>query len=192
MTPRRWGPETRLVIYRLIAQRDGDKCAICGVGPTVKNPLDIDHIDGNPKNNAPNNVRLLCRRCNVATSNRLHPRKNHSSDLREREKTEDQAATRVAKEDANYREGSSEMQASLLFEGPFREWLIREVATHGSYRRTAAIADGAELVGCSPSTTAKYITKLTSRFGPLLEIDDPQHHRILLLKPHLRTPPHEP
>jgi len=51
------------------------------VSSTTQNTLDIDHIDGNPENNDPDNLRLLCRRCNVATSNRSNPRRSHSSDL---------------------------------------------------------------------------------------------------------------
>ena len=162
------------------------------VSSTAHNTLDIDHIDGNPNNDTPDNLRLLCRRCNVATSDRLHPRKHYSSDLREREKKEGRPSTRIARKDANYREGSSEMQANLLYEVEFRRWLMRKVTTEGGYDRTTAIAEGAELVGCSPLTTARYITKLTSPSGPLMEMDDALYHRILILKPHLQTPAHEP
>jgi hypothetical protein len=108
--------------------------------------------------------------------------------LRERERKEGRPSTRIARKDANYREGSSEMQANLLYEDPFRRWLMRKVTTEGGYDRTTAIAEGAELVGCSPLTTARYITKLTSPSGPLTEIDDALYHRILILKPHLQSP----
>jgi len=56
------------------------------VSSTPQFTLDIDHIDGNPRNNHPGNLRLLCRQCNVAASNSSNPRKRDSSDLREREK----------------------------------------------------------------------------------------------------------
>jgi hypothetical protein len=108
--------------------------------------------------------------------------------LRERERKEGRPSTRIARKDANYREGSSEMQANLLYEVKFRRWLMRKVTTEGAYDRTTAIAEGAELVGCSPLTTARYITKLTSPSGPLMEMDDALYHRILILKPHLQTP----
>jgi hypothetical protein len=65
---------------------------------------------------------------------------------------------------------------------------MRKVTAQGGYDRTTAIAEGAELVGCSPATTARYITKLTSPSGPLTEIDDALYHRILILKPHLTKP----
>ena len=198
MTPRRWATNTRAWAYRYLAVRDGEHCAICHASPTTQNAsttqntLDIDHIDGNPNNNHPDNLRLLCRQCNVATSNRSNPRKSDSSDLRERERKEGRPSTRIARKDANYREGSSEMRVYLLYEEKFRRWLMRKVTTEGGYDRTTAIAEGAELVGCSPLTTARYITKLTSPSGPLMEIDDALYHRILVLKPHLQTPAHEP
>ena len=210
MTPRRWSKKTRAWAYSYLVLRDGEQCAICHATPTAQNKsstaqnkkdlrttslvsstahntLDIDHIDGNPNNDNPDNLRLLCRRCNVATSDRLHPRKHYSSDLRERERKEGRPATRIARKDANYREGSSEMQANLLYEVKFRRWLMRKVTTEGGYDRTTAIAEGAELVGCSPLTTARYITKLTSPSGPLMEMEDALYHRILILKPHLQN-----
>jgi hypothetical protein len=105
----------------------------------------------------------------------------------EREKTEGRLATPTARDDADYREGSSEMQANLLYEVRFRRWLMRKVTQEGSYDRSTAIAEGAEVVGCSPATTARYITKLTSPSGPLMEMDDALYHRILVLKPHLQN-----
>ena len=205
MTPRRWATTTRLWAYRYLVLRDGEHCAICHAGPTTQNTpttrdsttqnssttqntLDIDHVDGDPNNNHPDNLRLLCRQCNVATSNSSNPRKRDSSDLRERERKEGRACTRVARKDASYRDGSPEMQASLLYEVRFRRWLMRKVIKEGGYDRATAIAEGAELVGCSPLTTARYITKLTSPSGPLTEMDDALYHRILVLKPHLQTP----
>jgi hypothetical protein len=105
-----------------------------------------------------------------------------------RERKEGKPGTRIARKDAKYRDGSPEMQANLLYDDPFRRWLMHKVITQGSYDRTTAAAEGAELVGCSPLTTARYITKLTSPSGPLLEMDDALHHRILILKPHLQNP----
>ena len=162
---------------------------------TTQNTLDIDHIDGNPENNDPDNLRLLCRRCNVATSNRSNPRRSHSSDLcvcmcvseSERERREGRPATGTARDEADYRKASPEMQANLTYEPPFRRWIMATISTNGFYDRITARNEGAEVVGCSPATTARYLAKLTSASGPLTETKDALGYSVLIFKPHPRT-----
>jgi hypothetical protein len=197
VSPRRWGTNTRAWAYRYLVARDGEACSICHAIPTTQNPttqntLDIDHIDGNPNNNDPDNLRLLCRHCNVTISNTSRSSNQLSSAKRERETKEGKAATRIARLDCHYREGSPEMQANYLYEVPFRRWLMRKVAMTGGYDKQTAIAEGAELFGCSPLTTARYLTKLTSPAGPLIETQDALGHRYLILKPHLSQPQKNP
>jgi len=172
--------------YRYLVLRDGDFCQECEKSPTAQNTLDIDHLDGNPKNNEKDNLRLLCRACNTALGNKARP----SSAKRERERKEGKPATRIIKEDAGYRQGSPEMKANLLYEVSFRRWLMSQVRSQGGYPKKEAVAEGAELVGCSPLTTARYLEKLTSKAGPLREEKDLLGHTILLLKPELENPEH--
>jgi len=47
-----------------LAARDGWRCAVCGAS-SAEVPLEIDHMDGDPANWAPDNLRLLCHRDNV-------------------------------------------------------------------------------------------------------------------------------
>jgi hypothetical protein len=103
----------------------------------------------------------------------------------EREEREGRPATRIAKQDCNYRQGSPEMQANNLYEVPFRTWLLSRLSPAGGYDRTAAINEGAELVGCSTNTTIRYLAKLTSPSGPLAETTDILGHKMLVLKEHL-------
>jgi len=193
LSPRRWGTTTRAWAYRYLALRDGEVCAICGIAPTTQNgsttqnnSLDIDHIDGNSNNSDPDNLRLLCRRCNVSAANRNHGVKALRSAKRARERSEGQPATRIAREDVEYREGSPEMQANLVYEVSFRRWVMATVIAHSSYDRSTTINEGAEVVGCSPLTITRYLAKLTSPAGPLTEIKDALGHRVLTLKPHLQ------
>ena len=183
--PKRWGVNTRLWAYRYLVLRDGEFCQECGKIPTTQNTLDIDHVDGNPKNNEKDNLRLLCRICNTKLGNRARPWSDKREREREREREEGKPATRISKEDANYRQGSPEMKANLLYEVSFRRWLMSQICSQGGYYKKEAITEGAELFGCSPLTTARYIEKLTSKAGTLREEKDSLGYTFLVLRPEL-------
>ncbi len=56
---------------KYLIQKYGDKCMKCGweePNPyTMKVPIQINHIDGNPENHNINNVELLCPNCHSLT-----------------------------------------------------------------------------------------------------------------------------
>ena len=51
-------------IYQARKQRV-DKCNWCGVKQEEKGDLQIDHIDGEPSNNNPENIQTLCFKCHI-------------------------------------------------------------------------------------------------------------------------------
>lgn len=174
--PRRWSTETRAWAYRYLVLRDGEFCQICHRSPTTFNGLDIDHIDGNKHHNEESNLRLLCRTHNVSLENVR--RSTNPSVQREREIPR----TRVIKQAVSYRDGSPEMQANYLYEIDYRKWLIDYLQEHGFLPKKEAINAGAEVVGCNPTTSAKYLAKLTSLFGPLLQSKDMLGDDVIVLK----------
>jgi len=47
----------------------GNKCEICGFIPKHPCQLDVDHIDGDVKNNDPNNLQTICANCHRLKTN---------------------------------------------------------------------------------------------------------------------------
>lgn len=178
---RRWSVQTRAWAYRYLVLRDGEICAECTNAPTTFYGLDIDHIDGNIHNKEESNLRLLCRRCNVSRENK---RRAHSpSRQRESERVIEIPRTRVVKSAVVYHSGSVEMQANLLFEIDYRSWLFSYLQQNEFISKKEAINAGAEFVGCNPSTSAKYLSKLTSLYGPLMELKDMLGEVMVVYKP---------
>ena len=165
--PRRWATDTRKWAYNYLSLRDGNYCQLCRYVPTTRYGLDIDHIDRNKNNNVSSNLRLLCHSCNVSDENKKR-RKIPSVAERERENP----STRIVKSSVVYRDGSAEMQANYLFELDYRNWLNDYIDENGFIPKKEAINAGAEVVGCNPTTSAKYLAKLTSIVGPLAEMKD--------------------
>jgi hypothetical protein len=60
-------------IRRYLFDKHESKCCQCGWGElnpsTGKVPLHVDHVDGDFKNNQPENLRLLCPNCHSLTEN---------------------------------------------------------------------------------------------------------------------------
>jgi len=188
IVPRRWATQTRYWAYRFLVLRDGEVCRECGEIPTTRNSLDIDHIDGDQHNKEESNMRLLCRRCNVARENRRRAKNPSVQEERERENPR----TRVLKQAIPYHEGSAEMQANFLFEVDYRTWLLKFMDEYEFITKKEAINAGAEMVGCNPTTSAKYLAKLTSLAGPLCETKDMTGEVVILYRPRPAGNGHHP
>ncbi len=57
------------VAKEYVFEQQGNKCGICGItewnGKEIK--FQADHIDGNPANNLPNNLQMICPNCHTQT-----------------------------------------------------------------------------------------------------------------------------
>jgi len=73
---------------RYLFEKFKNKCCLCGWSEinktTGKVPLEIDHIDGNFRNNKIDNLRLLCPNCHSLTSTYKSLNKGKGRDNRER------------------------------------------------------------------------------------------------------------
>ncbi len=75
-------------IKNYIFEKYNNKCARCGwskMNPYTKNiPLEIEHIDGNYKNNIEENLILLCPNCHSLTSTYKGANLNHGRSERKK------------------------------------------------------------------------------------------------------------
>lgn len=75
-----------MYIKAYLFEKFNNKCARCGWGrinPFTKNiPLEIEHIDGNYKNNNEDNLILLCPNCHSLTSTYKGANRNKGRKLR--------------------------------------------------------------------------------------------------------------
>jgi len=61
--------QTSMYIHRYIRAKQNNKCLICGIEEHNGLPLylELDHIDGNYKNNKEENLRAICPNCHSQT-----------------------------------------------------------------------------------------------------------------------------
>lgn len=165
------------IAYRFIAARDGEYCLKCRRKPPAV-PLQIDHADNDPNNWDPENLHLLCQKDNielrgkpVAKHKRLI-RGYSANNERERARERGRESTHLVKDLVDFRNASPEMKANSYYETQYREWLLTIIREQGLITKVEAVNSGAEVVGCSPLTSSRYLTKLTSSVGPLKESKD--------------------
>jgi len=184
---RRYQTRERQIIYDFLVDRDGEQCFVCPAKPP-KFRLEIDHADGNPKNDDPDNLHLLCKMHNILM--RQKTKRCHINYLkkygavreRERERTGISSSTHKVKNRIDFSVGSQEMKANNEYELQYREWLLNYLIQYKVISRKESANSGAEIVGCSQTTVGRYIDKLTSSVGPLKKTVNSEGVQIITFK----------
>jgi 5-methylcytosine-specific restriction endonuclease McrA len=178
---RRWGANIYGIVFALLVSRDGAYCALCG----ALNDLQIEHLDSNIHNHAPENLRLLCRNCNLEIRNVSEAKKRALIDsainLREREKKLSSPddieqsrlnALKIAGKPTDKAEYST-IEANATYERRFRKYVYDTVKAVKSIYKKELILSGAEYCDCSQQSTARYLEKMTSSKGDFVEYKTP-------------------
>jgi hypothetical protein len=136
------GP-TRKRLYSLIVQRDGACCKKCGASARQRQ-LVLDHINNNNKDNRPENLQLLCRRCNYLKN----PRRPVDSCVSEHAESE-----------------QTVLSINKLKEPMFRKYVIHRVNEENAVPESDLLNAGAETIGMSPVTAKRHLGKMCSSAG---------------------------
>jgi hypothetical protein len=168
--PKRFSKEMRDFVINVLRQRDGDKCAGCGLplffieNPPKGKQTDIDHIDGRPDNKDPRNLRLMHHDCNrrAYTERVRQALAQQLGVTREREKIAQPPSP----------QDGYAPNKNYLAEPLFRRMCFAMIlgnAKDGLFpRREDMVTDLAEYIGNSKQSNYNYLSKLLSpNFGPL-------------------------
>ena len=135
---------TRRKLYKLIADRDGEYCKCCQALKWEK-LLVLDHRDNNSFNNNPENLQILCKRCNYLKNPREPP---------------DECVSECESSDQ-----TSELAVNRLKEPMFKQYVATRINESGQVPEEDLVNAGAERLDLSPVTTKRYLNKLCSSDG---------------------------
>jgi hypothetical protein len=177
--------------YLYLCVKDGEQCVVCRRKPPQV-VLQIDHVDDNPQNNNPENLCLMCRTHNCAMRGKKIEHKRIIDAYRiQRENERDigsaSPATRFTKEVLDYHGGSVEMQANVLYEIKFINWLWRKLETGHEVTKKEATGGGSYISGANTQTVSRYLEPLVSEEGPLCEEKNEFGQVVIRFKPNLGT-----
>jgi len=149
-----------------IRERQGHNCALC-----QSLWREIDHIDGNPANNNPSNLRGLCKRCNIRQRNLAAGILSDTVKL----------GVCVADDDAE-----DSMEKNSRTERAWVEFVTWQLDLAGSMRKDLLTGMSAFQIDISVATVSRHWKKYSSPLGPF-EIYRPNQGTSLLVR--LRTKP---
>lgn len=155
---KRLSPQAYKITKALLTKQQQGLCALCHeVGVE-----EIDHVNGDPSDNHPDNLRGVHKSCNIRQRNLAVGISTESERERAREK-----------------EDSAEIEINRDAEPRYRKWLFERSAKPEPLYTGEAIYGGAEIVGISPITARRYLGKVTSPQGIYYILTVRDRNRIL-------------
>ena len=146
---------TRHIVYEFLVQRDGEFCNHCKV-LGMERQLVVDHIDNNDNNNHPDNLQLLCRRCNYLKNPRLSEREPF--DMCECEPIQH----------VSFSYHTNEITINKEKEPLFRKYVEYIIDKNIEWEKEDLINSGSETVGVSIITAERYLKKMCSSTGKFM------------------------
>ena len=162
--------------YRYLVKRDGDTCQKCGISSLEKN-LEIDRIDGDPGDNDPSNLRLLCHSCNVSE---WHKRKFGVE--RVSVCVRDKSVGAGVERQMNVEREPPEMRVARTKEPLYTAWILENINRSGGLTMYDAIYEGAECMDISPITARRWLMKKLTKAGMFRLGDGARGHQRILLR----------
>ena len=142
---KRLSPQAYKIAFGLIYKAQNGTCQLC------QDPMqEIDHINGDPGDRRPENLRGLCKSCNIR-------QRNLSAGPSADSANESVKIGEVAE--------SAEIEINRDAEPRYRKWLFDRTNRKEPLYSQEAIYGGAEIVGISPITARRYLGKVTSPQG---------------------------
>jgi hypothetical protein len=147
--------KTRKRLYPILAARDGEFCAMCGIVGSIRS-LCIDHIDNNNRNGDLDNLQLLCKSCNT----RKNPRGKSKPENKSYE--------------AEILNQSEEIRLKKKYILIFLPWLERQIKRYDKVLLKEIILSGAKVTGASIKTITDYLSVECSIAGRyhIIELDE--------------------
>ncbi|MHB8567304.1 MAG: hypothetical protein ACYC7D_10435 [Nitrososphaerales archaeon] len=164
---------------------NGLRCERCNKALTIERgpaQATIEHTDHDPFHNCIHSNLLYCNPCNSSTRNRkravvcqISTSLQTSASISEKKKEITHTnATEKLREKIDYSVGSIEVQINGEAEIDYRRWVAERISTYCFIVKKQAIDSGAEVFGVNPTTTRRYLDKLTSDDGEYEIFRDPQ------------------
>lgn len=138
----------RKKIYTELSQKYGELCQFCGKTSDIMQ-LVIDHKDNNNANNNPENLQLLCRRCNYIKN----PRRPVDECVSE-----------------NVHEEMSELQTSQTKKPLFKRFVWHEIHERVEVPEKEILDSSAEELDISQITAKRYLDAMCSSHGCLEKV----------------------